>query len=385
MSEPVEGHQPHGAAAHPAEHAHEHRHEGGHLHAHPHPPGGEGRARRRGHDHSHGAIGHAHRHGAVDRAAWSSSEGIRAIKISTFGLALTAAIQFAIVAVGGSVGLLADGLHNLGDVFTTVSLWVAFVASKRAADRRYTYGYDRFEDLAGVVIVLIIAGSATLAGYESWRALIRPHEVTNLGISMGAALVGLLGNEIVAQYKIRIGRKISSVALEADGMHSRVDGLVSLGAFAGLAGVALGFPKADPLAGLAITLAIVWVTVSTGRDVIERLVDAVDPEIVDAAERAARAVRGVAEVHDVKARWAGRSLYVQLHVSVDEDMPLHEAHAIGEEVRHAILHEVESVSQVHLHVDPWGEGKHPSVYHSVTAHHFGESGEHDHHDEDHLE
>lgn len=311
-----------------------------------------------------------HHHPAADRSAVVSDEGIRAVRIATFGLALTSAVQFAIVAVGGSVALLADALHNFGDVFTTVGLWVAFVASRRAADRRYTFGYERFEDLVGLSVVAIIAASAAVAGWESYRAFVLPREVTALGVSVAAALAGVVGNEAVAQYKIRVGRRIRSVALQADGRHSRVDGLVSAGAVAGLLGVALGYPTADPVAGLAITAAIVWVTISSARAVVGRIVDRVEPDVVDAVEREAAAVAGVRDVHDVRARWAGRSLYVQLHVCVEEDLPLHEAHAVGEAVRHAVLHEVDGVSQVTVHLDPWGEGKHQSVYHTLTAHHF---------------
>src|SRR6266700_3861256 len=162
------------------------------------------------HGHRHG---HHHDHGVVDRAAWSSSDGIRAIKVSTFGLAATAAVQFAIAALGGSVALLADGLHNLGDVFTTIALWLAFVAARRAPDRRYTFGYSRFEDLAGIGIVAIIALTAAAAGYEAWRAMVRPRPVAHLGLSIAAAAVGIVGNEVVAQYKLGVGRRIGSMAL----------------------------------------------------------------------------------------------------------------------------------------------------------------------------
>lgn len=313
---------------------------------------------------------HGHVHGKLDRSALHHEEGFRAIKISVIGLGLTSVIQFAIVAVGGSVALFADAFHNLGDVFTTVGLWIAFNASKRAADRRYTFGYERFEDLTGVVVVLIIAASAVVAGWESYRGLFDEREVRAIGASLAAAAIGVIGNEAVAQYKIQIGRKIRSVALEADGFHSRVDGFVSAGAVAGLIGVALGYPRADPIAGVAITGAIVWVMVKSGRDVLERLVDAVDPRVINEVDACARSIPEVREVHAVRARWAGRSLYVQLHIAVDEDLPLHEAHHIGEEVRHAVLHEIDGVSQVIVHMDPWGEGKHPSVYHTPTAHHF---------------
>ncbi len=339
-----------------------------------------------------GGHGHTHDHGVVDRAAWSSAEGIRAIKVSTFGLAATAAVQFAIAILGGSVALLADGLHNLGDVFTTVALWLAFLTSRRAADRRYTFGYERFEDLAGVGIVAIIGLTAAAAAYESYRAMFRPRPVGHLALSFAAAVVGIAGNEVVAQYKIRVGRRIGSVTLEADGIHSRIDGFVSAGALVGLVGVAMGYPKADPIAGLAITAVIVWVTVGTARGVILRIVDAVDPKLTKRIEHAAASVGGVIDTHDVQARWAGRSLLVNLHISLDEHLPLHEAHGIGEDVRHAILHDVDGVSQVSVHFDPWPDGgadggPDSAVHHEVTAHHFGRGhGDHrhgHHHDHDH--
>jgi cation diffusion facilitator family transporter len=324
---------------------------------------------------------HGHSHVSVDRSALSSSEGIRAIRISTFGLLLTALIQFAIVAVGGSVALLADSLHNFADVFTTVALWIAFNASKRAADRRYTFGYDRFEDLVGVVIVLIIGLSALISGYEAYKALNEDRTVRAIGVSIAAGLVGVVGNEIVAQYKIRVGRKIRSAALVADGIHSRTDGLVSIGAVVGLIGVALGFPKADPIAALAITAAIVWATIVAASEVIGRLVDRVDPDLAGNVEQQARAVPGVRDVHDVRARWAGRSLYVQMDLAVDEHRPLREAHDIAEEVRHRVLHGTDGVSDVMVHLDPWSAdaGRHP--YHAVTAHHGRDSDVHDHHDD----
>jgi cation diffusion facilitator family transporter len=202
---------------------------------------------------------------------------------------------------------------------------------------------------------------------------------------MAAAVVGIIGNEAVAQYKIQIGRRIHSVALEADGVHSRIDGFVSAGALVGLIGVALGYPKADPIAALAITAVIVWVTIGTARGVILRVVDAVDPELIEGIEHSARAVAAVIDTHDVQARWAGRSLLVNLHVSLDQDLTLHEAHDIGEDVRHAILHDVEGVSQVNVHFDPWTEGCEDADYHRATAHHFdGALDDHDHAHDDHA-
>lgn len=325
-----------------------------------------------GHDHAHDD--HGHSHGAIDEELLTHRAAIRAIWISVAGLGLTAAIQLVIVAISNSAGLFADALHNVGDVAGTAALYVGFKLSRRPRSDRFTYGWRRAEDLAGLVIVVAIAVSAALAAWDSLAALIGgDHQIRNTGYAFAAALVGAAGNEAVAFYKIRVGRRIDSVPLIADGRHARVDGLVSLGAAAGIAGAWLGFPVADPLAGLAITAVIVGILVHTGREVLARNLDAVDPELTERIRELAAAVEGIEDVHDVRARHVGRSLLIQLHADVDGRLPLVEAHEIGERLRHRLVHDLSAVHQVDVHLDPAG---HPDA-HEVTRHHFGEpQGEH---------
>lgn len=322
------------------------------------------------HDHHH-EDGHGHSHATLDTELTTHRAAIRAIWISVVGLGLTAAFQLAIVAITGSAGLFADALHNVGDVAGTAALWVGFKLSRRPATDRFTYGWRRSEDLAGLFIVAAIAVSAVLAGWDSLTALLgEGHTVRNTGAAFAAALVGALGNEAVAIYKIRVGRRIDSVPLIADGKHARIDGLVSLGAAAGIVGVWLGLPIADPLAGLVITAVIVGILVHTGRDVLARNLDAVDDGVVDRIRDLTLATGGVQDVHDIRARHAGRSLLIQLHADVDGDLPLHDAHAIAEAIRHAIVHEFPAATDVDIHLDPAGE--HDA--HDRTAHHFDGTG-----------
>src|SRR5229473_3136313 len=255
------------------------------------------------HEHGHGA--HGHTHGTINAELYSNREGLRAVQISTAGMLLVALIQFAIALIGGSAGLFADALHNLGDALTTVALWIAFVLSSRAANQRYTYGYHRSEDLAGIFIVLVIIASAVASAVESIQKLTSGSVPTQLYLSMAAALVGVAGNEILAQYKITVGKRINSVPLVADAQHSRIDGLTSLAALVGLIGVRLGLPIADPIAGIVITLVIITVVYSTSRSVIQRLLDAVDPRIVPSIINTAQEVPGVEAATDVRARWVG--------------------------------------------------------------------------------
>ncbi len=320
--------------------------------------------------HGHGHGGHGHEHGKVDADLYGNKAGLRAVQISTLGMLLVSIIQFAIAIIGGSAGLYADALHNAGDVLTTVALWIAFVLSQRAANQRYTYGYYRSEDLAGIFIVLVIIGSAIAGAIESIQKLTSGNVPTQLYLSMAAALVGVIGNEALAQYKITVGKRINSVPLIADGQHSRIDGFTSLAAFIGLVGARLGFPIADPIAGLVITVVIITVVYSTSKSVLQRLLDAVDSRMVPNIIDIASTVPGVEHINEVRARWVGHTLYITMNIEVDAQMTLEKAHAIAEEVRHRLFHNINGVSEVIIHTDPHGHDVDP---HALTAHHMQQS------------
>jgi cation diffusion facilitator family transporter len=308
-----------------------------------------------------------HAHPASLTGAEGTREGLRAIRLAAIALAASAALRLTVAAMSGSVGLLAAGLDDLGDVLTTIALSVAFIASRRAADRRYTFGYQRFEDLSGVLVVGVIWASAAFATYEAITKLAGDHEVTRIGVAMGAAALGLLANGFAGVYKIRVGRRIKSEPLVADGKHALADGLSSVAAFGGLVAVRAGYPVSDPIAAFVVVLAIVAVAVDATRRVLARLLDAVDPTIVGQIEHAAKHTVGVASLGRVQARWAGRSLYVTITVAADGHETLVDAHAIAENVAHSILHDVPGVAQVDVHVDPWEP--HGDEAHSRTARH----------------
>ena len=358
---------PHEGAAH--DHSSEDAHDHGHGHssedAHDH-----------GHDHEHpsGPIGwlkelvapHSHDSAdSVDAALETSSKGIRALVISLGVLGLTAVAQAVVVVFTGSVALLGDTLHNVADALTAVPLAIAFWLGRRLPTRRYTYGYGRAEDLAGVVVVLFILASAALAGYEALRRLVDPAPVRYLGAVAAAGVIGFVGNELVARYRIRVGREIGSAALIADGLHARTDGFTSLAVVGGAAGVALGFERADPIVGLLITVAILFVLRDAARQVFRRLMDAVDEDLLDAVEDVLRATPGVRDLGDVRVRWIGHSLRAECEVVVDADLSLVEGHRIAEQAQHRLLHEVPRLTAALVHPDPMGED-----HHELTAHHI---------------
>ena len=336
---------------------HSHHDDYAYDHDHPH-----------GHSRGHGGDGgHGHTHGVVDPSITTSEKGIWAIKWSFAGLFLTALIQVVVVWLSGSVALLADTIHNFGDAATAVPLWVAFALSRWKPNKRFPYGYGRVEDLAGVAIVLTITFSAVVAGYETIQRFLHPQPIGYLGAVIGASIIGFIGNEAVAVFRIKVGRQIQSAALIADGYHARVDGWTSLAVLFGAVGVWLGYPLADPIVGLLITVAILQIVWQSSKAVFTRMLDGVGPHIIDEIREAAGHAGGIEKVTEVRARWLGHRLHAELNVAVASHLSVAEGHAIAKEVRHQLLHRFSYLSSVIVHVDPReeaGEEFHRIVEHS---------------------
>ena len=296
---------------------------------------------------------HSHDHtDSVDDALESSAQGIRAVKISLLALGMTALFQLVIVALSGSVALAADTIHNFSDALTAIPLWIAFVLGRRAATKRYTYGLGRAEDLAGLFVLVMIALSAGIAGYQAVRRLIHPVAIDHLGWVAAAGVIGFVGNELVALYRIRVGKRIGSAALVADGLHARTDGFTSLAVVFGALGVWLGFPLADPIIGLLITAAILVVLRTAAKDVFARLLDGVDPGLVEAAEQALAAEPGVVGVRRVRMRWIGHRLSADAELDIDATLTLNEAHRLAHNAERTLTHAVPRLSTALVHAYP---------------------------------
>jgi cation diffusion facilitator family transporter len=301
-----------------------------------------------GRDHDH----HGHRHGGVDPSVLSHERGLWAVKWSFLGLFVTAALQLVVVLLSHSVALLADTIHNFGDAATGIPLGIAFLFARRPANRRFHYGYGRVEDLAGLAVVLTILFSAGVAAYQAVERLLHPRPVSHLGAVALASIIGFLGNELVAVFRIRVGKEIGSAALIADGYHARTDGWTSLAVLLGAVGVYLGFPKADPIIGLIITVAIMGIVWQSGKTVLVRMLDGVEPEVLDQVRHAAEHVPGVLGATDVRARWVGHRLHVEANVTVGPELTVAEGHRIAKEVEHELREHLKFVSGVIVHIDP---------------------------------
>lgn len=352
---------------------HEHRYEDepGHHHGHRHPPEHE-------HEHAHAhraglrgwlaGLRHPHTHDhaeSIDDALLADQAGRRALAVSLAGLLVTGGLQAVAVGFSGSVGLLADTVHNLADALTALPVGLAFWAARRRPNRRYTYGYGRSEDLAGLAVVAVMAASAAVAAWQATSRLIHPHPVHNLPWVAAAGVIGFAGNELAARYRMRVGAAIGSAALTADGRHARADGFTSLAVVAGAAGVALGWPAADPVTGLLITIAILAVLRGAARDIYRRLMDAVDPALTAQIERETSAVPAVHGCDGVRIRWIGHELHAELNITVDGGLTVRQAHDITEDTRHQLLHRIGRLSDIIIHVNPPDTAE----AHARTAHH----------------
>ena len=259
----------------------------------------------------------------------------RAVGVSAVGLALTGVVELVVGLLSGSVALLGDALHNLSDVSTSLAVFIGFRASRKTATDRYTYGYERAEDMAGIGIAVVIWASAAFAGYESIRKLIHNTGTHDVGWGIGAAAVGIVGNQIVARYKLRVGTRINSATLVADAKHSWLDALSSGGAMVGLIAVSLGAPWADAVAGIIVTGFICHVGWEVTSDVAHRLLDGVEPEVIETAEKVAAEIPGVRHAH-ARARWTGRTLRVEVEGWVDADTTVAESDRIGQAIADAL-------------------------------------------------
>jgi len=289
---------------------------------------------------------HHHTHGVINSTILTTSRGIWAVKWSFIGLMITTAFQAVIVYLSGSIALLADAIHNLGDACTAIPLGIAFLFARKKPTKSFTYGYGRVEDLAGVFVVLTILFSALIAGYESIDRFFHPRKIEYLWAVAMASLIGFLGNEAVAIFRIKVGKEINSAALVADGYHARVDGFVSLGVLLSVTGVWFGYPLADPIIGLLMTLAIFKIVWESSKAVFTRLLDGVEPDIVDKIKNASKCNEIILRIDDVKTRWLGHHLYAELVISIDQKTPIEKVFESIEELKHGLFHTLPILSHV---------------------------------------
>jgi len=325
---------------------------------------------------AHDFTGHDHSHGTIDPTLLTTDKGIQAIKWSLVVLVLTALLQATVVTLTSSVALLADTIHNFADAASGIPLWIAFLIARRKPTKAFNYGLGRVEDIAGIFIVagMLVSGIAT--AYLSVTRLFEPYQIQHLAAVGAAAILGFVGNEVAAVIRIRTGREIGSAALIADGHHARIDGLTSLGVLVGVVGVWIGYPQADPIVGLVITAIVFKIVWDSGKSIFVRLLDGVDPAVIDELQHAAEHITDVREVTEVRVRWVGHRLSAEINIAVDSDLSVEEGHRVAYEVRHELLHHLPYLGNATIHVDPVSaSGEH---HHRIREHQHDELPTHSH-------
>lgn len=318
------------------------------------------------HHHPEGKPGHSHTHSVIDPAIVTSERGIWAVKWSFILLLFTAFFQVAIVVISNSVALWADTIHNFGDAATALPLGIAFAFARLKPSKSFTYGYGRVEDLAGVAVVVTILISAIVAGYEAVNRFFHPAQVSHLEAVVAASIIGFLGNEGVALFRINVGKEIGSAALIADGYHARIDGWTSLAVLFSAVGVWLGYPLADPIVGAGITVAILFIVWKSSKAVFIRMLDGIEPEVLDEIVHTAHHIKGVTDVGEIRARWIDHRLHAELNIGVYSHLSITEGHEVAKEVRHQLLHHLKHLGDVIVHIDP--EDRVGETYHHIAEH-----------------
>lgn len=307
------------------------------------------------HDHGlwhsvkHAIVPHSHDHAhMISDSADAYRIAMRAAWISLAGMAVTAALQIVIVAISGSVGLFADTIHNLGHLVTTIPLIIALRLARRAPSKSFTFGLRRAEDLVGLFIGLVIAASAGMIFVDVIDAMRHPRDMTNIGWVLAAAIIGALGNELVAQYRIRAGRKVGSAALIAEGQHARADALTSLAVVIGAVGAMFGHGRIDAIVGLFIGVMVVGVLVSSMKSVVSRLLDGVDPHLIDTATHVASDQQGILRVSGVRARWLGHELVMDVLAELESGVSVEKLRHMQTELSERMKSKIPRLEELRL-------------------------------------
>lgn len=309
----------------------------------------------------HGLLGHSHEdgHGHMPRYREGEPKTTSVFVVSFFLLGAMATFQTGIAVFSGSVSLLSDAFHNIADALTGVPLWIAFSLAGRQPTRRYSYGYGKFEDLAGILIVGLILSSAIVSLVRSVERFVHPQVFHHPVWVALASVTGFLGNEAVAFLRIRAGRKTGSVSLVADGQHARVDGFASLSVLVGVAGSVTGYPIVDPVVGMLLGFSILLIAVRMIRDVGMHLSDGIEPETLDRIRHAAMDSGSVLSVSRARARWMGHSISCDLCLVLDDQSSLEDAAREGRLAEERIRKALPFTGDVLVVVAPAG-GERPS-------------------------
>lgn len=292
------------------------------------------------------------------------SSAILALWISLISNLILTALKIVVGYVFNSQVLIADGIHNAGDVVATIAALTSSMVSKKPADDDHPYGHGKAEVISSAFVAIILAFAAIFMVYKSIEAILMPIAEASI-ITLIAAFISLLWKQGLYTYCIRLGREMNSKSLIATANDHLADVYASLAAVAGI-GVALigGYYNmsfghyGDPVAGILVSYFVMRLAYKMGKESIGILMEAnVPAELLGQLENIVRSIPQVKRVDRIRARDHGHYMIVDIRVSVPNELTIQEGHDVSLLIKNTIKNEVQAVGEVLVHLNPWYEKK----------------------------
>ena len=281
-----------------------------------------------------------------------------AIKVSIISIILNCLltlIKFISGVISKSSAMISDSVHSLSDVLSTFVVIIGVKISNKKADSDHPYGHERIECVSAIILSGMLFVVGALIGINGIKNVTNSSNLVMPGVlALIASIISIISKETMYQYTIRVSKKINSAALKADAWHHRSDALSSIGSFIGILGSRLGFKVFDPLASVIISLCIIKVSIDIFKDAIDKMVDkSCDKEVIDKVIRVIEKNESVKNIDDIKTRQFGNKAYVDVEISVDENLLLKDAHKVAEEIHDSVENEINIVKHCMVHVNPY--------------------------------
>lgn len=281
-----------------------------------------------------------------------------AIKVSIISIILNCLltlIKFISGVISKSSAMISDSVHSLSDVLSTFVVIIGVKISNKKADSDHPYGHERIECVSAIILSGMLFVVGALIGINGIKNVTNSSNLVMPGVlALIASIISIISKEAMYQYTIRVSKKINSAALKADAWHHRSDALSSIGSFIGILGSRLGFKVFDPLASVIISLCIIKVSIDIFKDAIDKMVDkSCDKEVIDKVISVIEKNESVKNIDDIKTRQFGNKAYVDVEISVDENLLLKDVHKVAEEIHDSVENEINIVKHCMVHVNPY--------------------------------
>jgi len=279
--------------------------------------------------------------------------GIKISKITIIINVLLFAIKLLAGIWGRSGAIIADAIHSLSDVLTTIAVMVGLKLAKQPADDQHPYGHEKLEPITAKILASMLLITALLIGFNGIKNIINGTTVIPAKIAMYAAILSIIVKEWMYRYTAGGAKKIESSALMADAWHHRSDAFSSIGTLIGVIGARMGYPILDPVASLVICILITKVAIDIYKEAINQLIDrSADTKTVDSIKNQIEKINGVISIDELKTRVCANRLYVDVEICVNSNLSVCEAHEISESVHTAIENLDNRIKHCMVHVNP---------------------------------